>query len=178
MNITKVCCQGCGADLEVNEDIRFVTCNYCHCRLEIVHDKTVTHSKLLEKIEQKTDEMADDLKVIRLQNDLEKLDREWSMKAESFMVANKEGVKSVPTATGSVVGGVFAVVAGIIWMVAASSMGAPGVFPLFGLVFIAIAVVGMVRGAGKAGGYSTAKSVHDQERRKLLGEIEAAKRGS
>lgn len=177
MKITKVCCQGCGADLEVNEDIRFVTCNYCHSRLEIVHDKSVTHSRLLEKLEKKTGEMADDLKVIRLQNDLEKLDREWSMQSERLMVSNQHGAKSVPSAAGSMVGGVVAVVFGIIWMIGASSMGAPGIFPLFGLVFIGVAVVGMVRGAGKAQEYQSGKQMLDQKRQKLVRQIEEAKRG-
>ena len=37
-------------------------------------------------------------------------------------------------------GGLIAIVGGIIWTVAASSMGAPGVFVLFGIVFILAAV--------------------------------------
>lgn len=47
MKITKVCCQGCGADLEVDEEIRFVNCNYCGAKLEVVHDATTTHTRLL-----------------------------------------------------------------------------------------------------------------------------------
>ena len=58
MNVKKLCCQGCGSDLVVDEGIRFVTCNYCGARLEIVHDATTTHSRLLDKIEKRTGEMA------------------------------------------------------------------------------------------------------------------------
>ena len=36
MKTRRVCCQGCGANLEVDETIRFVTCNYCDARLEVV----------------------------------------------------------------------------------------------------------------------------------------------
>lgn len=50
MNVKKLCCQGCGSDLVVDEGIRFVTCNYCGARLEIVHDATTTHSRLPIKI--------------------------------------------------------------------------------------------------------------------------------
>lgn len=39
----------------------------------------------------------------------------------------------------SAAGGIFAVVFGIIWIIAAVSMGAPWFFPLFGIVFIATA---------------------------------------
>lgn len=42
------------------------------------------------------------------------------------------------------VGGIFAAIFGIIWMAAAVGMGAPPVFPLFGLVFIGMAVAGAV----------------------------------
>lgn len=38
------------------------------------------------------------------------------------------------------IGAVFAAVFGLIWIGVASSIGAPGIFPLFGLVFIGIAV--------------------------------------
>ena len=55
MKVTKACCQGCGADLQIDETIRFVTCNYCNARLEVVHDTTVTHTRQLDKIEKTTD---------------------------------------------------------------------------------------------------------------------------
>lgn len=176
MKITKVCCQGCGADLEVDESVRYVTCNYCDARLEIVHDKTVTHSRLLEKIERQTEVMADDLKVIRLQNDLDKLDREWSMKSQSLMVTDKNGSKSVPSSVGSIAGGIIAIVGGVIWMGFASSMGSPGIFPLFGLVIIGFGLVGMFHGAGKAQTYQKSKATMEREREKLLRQINEAKR--
>ncbi|MGE9270871.1 MAG: hypothetical protein ACQKBU_08715 [Verrucomicrobiales bacterium] len=177
MKMTKVCCQGCGADLDVAEDLRFVTCNYCNSRLEIVHDETVTHSKVLDRLEKQTGQMAGDLKVIRLQNDLERLDREWVANSERFMVSNKEGVKSVPSVAGGLVGGVVAIVFGVIWMGFASSMGAPSILPLFGLVFIGFALFSIVNSVTKAQGYSQARSAMEQQRRRLLSQIEQAKRG-
>ena len=42
------------------------------------------------------------------------------------------------------VGAVFAAIFGVIWMAAAAGMGAPPIFPLFGLVFIGMAVAGAV----------------------------------
>ena len=47
---------------------------------------------------------------------------------------------SMMNAVGSLIGIVF----GIIWTCAAASMGAPGFFPLFGLVFIGIGVVNAI----------------------------------
>jgi hypothetical protein len=178
MKITKVCCQGCGADLEVDEDIRFVNCNYCGARLEVVHDSTTTHTRLLEKLEKRSDEMAGDLKVIRLQNDLEKLDREWDREMEGFMVTGENGERSIPSTGGSIVGGVVAIVAGVIWMGFAGSIGAPGPFVMFGFVFIGFALFGMVRRSAKAGNYQSAHERMQGRRARLVAQIESAKRAS
>ena len=112
MKVTKVCCQGCGADLQIDESIRFVTCNYCNARLEVVHDATVTHTRQLDKIERTTDQLAGNMKVIELQNDLERLDREWDNQRNSLLVRGKNGHVSEPSSTGSMVGGVVMIVFG------------------------------------------------------------------
>lgn len=175
MNVKKLCCQGCGSDLVVDEGIRFVTCNYCGARLEIVHDATTTHSRLLDKIEKRTGEMAGDLKVIRLQNDLEQLDREWSSERSKFLTKDKNGNVSEPSAAGGLIGGVLAIGFGIFWMVMTSSMGAPGFFPLFGLVFIGVAFFGIFSSMSKAQGLQSGESDYQMKRRQLLSEIERAK---
>ena len=176
MKITKVCCQGCGADLQVDESIRFATCNYCHARLEIVHDPTVTHTRLLEDIGRTTERMAGNLRVIELQNDLERLDREWENRRESFMVTGKHGHRSLPSEAGSVIGGVIAIVAGIVWMSFAGGMNAPFPFPLFGLLFIGFAIFSIINGTSKAAGYRSAKNAFTSQRNALIRQIEEARR--
>jgi hypothetical protein len=84
-------------------------------------------------------------------NELARLDREWEMAREQFLIANRYGIKQVPTigmGIGTmVVGGVF----GTFWTIVAFAMtrSAPDigpfliikvVFPLFGLVFIGAAL--------------------------------------
>jgi DNA-directed RNA polymerase subunit RPC12/RpoP len=88
--VMKLCCQGCGADLQVTEEVRFVTCNYCQSKLEIVRDASVTHTRVLEKLERTTERIAGNLKVIELQNDLERLDREWERVRQSLMTRGKD----------------------------------------------------------------------------------------
>ena len=171
MKVTKVCCQGCGAALQIDESIRYVTCNYCYCRLEVVHDATVTHTKQLDKIERTTEQLANNLKVIELQNDLERLDREWDHQRESLLVRNKHGHVSEPSSAGSLVGGIIAVVFGIFWIGMASSHGAPAFFPLFGLVFIFIAIFTMVSGTAKAGAYKSQRSVYEIQRQRLVSQL-------
>lgn len=175
MKVTKVCCQGCGADLDISDGIRFVTCNHCGSKLEVVHDASVTHTRQLERIERTTRQMAGNLKVIELQNDLELLDREWSMQREQFLVRNKDGSTSEPGAAGAMVGGIVAIVVGVVWMVFAASIGAPGVFPLFGLVFIGFAVFSMVSASSKAQDFNSAHSDYQQRRLSLLAAISQEK---
>lgn len=177
MSVRKLCCQGCGADLEVDESIRFVSCNYCGARLEIIRDASTTHSKLLDRIERRTGEMAGDLRVIRLQNDLEQLDREWQSQRSKYLVTNKRGEVSEPSTAGAMVGGLVAAGFGIFWTISASSMGAPGVFPLFGLVFVAFAVFGMVSSVNKSGALKNGESEYQARRGRILAEIESAKSG-
>jgi hypothetical protein len=174
MKITKVCCQGCGADLQIDETIRFATCNYCHARLEIVHDSTVTHTRLLENIGRTTERMAGNLRVIELQNDLERLDREWENRRESFMVTSKNGHRSIPTEAGSMIGGGIAVIMGIVVLMVTCNIGGPA--PLFGLAFIGIAIFNVVNGTSKAAGYRDAESAFNERRNDLIRRIEESRR--
>jgi DNA-directed RNA polymerase subunit RPC12/RpoP len=42
MNVKKISCPGCGANLEVQEDSRLVICQYCGAKLSIEQDRTKT----------------------------------------------------------------------------------------------------------------------------------------
>jgi DNA-directed RNA polymerase subunit RPC12/RpoP len=172
MKITKVCCQGCGADLQIDEFIRYVTCNYCNARLEVVHDPTVTHTRQLDKIERTTARLADNLKVIELQNDLERLDREWDNQRQGYLVRGKNGHVSEPSSVGTIIAGVIAIVFGIFWIGFTRSMGAPGFFSLFGLVFIGAAVFGMVIGTSKAKTYQNGLHQYEFQRQRLVARLE------
>lgn len=176
MKITKVCCQGCGANLEVGDSIRFVTCNYCHTQLEVVHDATVTHTRLLDKIERTTERMAGNLKVIELQNDLERLDREWEGQRAGLMVRGKDGHVSEPSASGGIIAGAIAAVAGIIWTIFAASMGAPAIFPLFGIGFACFAIFGAFSTAGKAERFRKERDHYETARRTLVSRLDSERR--
>lgn len=176
IQITKVCCQGCGANLEVDESIRFVTCNYCHARLEVVHDTSTTHTKLLEALDQRTESMAQDIKVLKLENELERLDREWESVRQSMLVRGKNGSVSEPSAASSTFGGIMAIVMGVFWMVLTGSSPAPALFPMFGLVFIGVGIFGMISGNGKASEFHRLRSRYQARRGQLISQIEQEKR--
>ncbi len=176
MKVTKVCCQGCGADLQIDETIRFVTCNYCNARLEIVHDATVTHTRQLDKIERTTHQLANNLKVIELQNDLERLDREWTHDRNGFLSRDKNGNLSEPSAIGSIIIGMVVIIFGIFFIGTAMSHGAPSFQPMFGLAFIGMAVFGIIRGTTNAGNYRTRLNDYETQRHTLISRIERERR--
>lgn len=91
MNIIPVLCQRCGAPLEVADaSVRFVTCAHCSTPLEIVREATQTHSRIIEEIHAAATESAKTLKVIELQNDLERLDREWSKQRAELIRSHEQ----------------------------------------------------------------------------------------
>jgi hypothetical protein len=178
MQVRKVCCQSCGADLEVDETVRFVTCNFCGSKLEIVHDTTTTHSRLLDEIDEKTDRISEDLKVIRLQNEIERVDREWQVRREGMMTKNKDGSRSKPSVAGSIVGAFMVGVFAFIWMGATSSMaskGGPSGLPLVGVVLLVIAVFVGISGVSRAGRYEKAEREMQERRRELQEKLNGLK---
>ena len=167
METVALTCNNCGASLEVQESIRFVTCNYCKSRLEIKRSESACFTQVLEEVRDDVHDMAEDLETIRLQNELERIDREWDMEREGYMIHTKHGKVSPESGggAGAIIGGIIAIVFGIFWISMTSKMGAPGIFPLFGLVFIGIAVVSIASGASKSQTYSSAKQKYQARRR-------------
>jgi len=95
--------------------------------------------------------LSDQLSEVQYQNELARLDREWEMERQQYMVRDRYGARYVPTAGlgigAAVVGGLF----GIFWtvMAVAITSDAPDIgvfsavkviFPLFGVLFTAAAV--------------------------------------
>src|SRR5687767_5937367 len=123
-----VSCNHCGAPLQVPAGTRYVTCTYCGARLEVHRSGNAAYTEVLEALQQKTTQIAGDVEAIRVQNEIERLDREWMMEREGYMVRDKRGGTHVPTAASSVLVSVVMVAFAIFWMSGASSAGAGPVF--------------------------------------------------
>jgi hypothetical protein len=171
MKVTKVCCQGCGADLQIDESIRYVTCNYCHCRLEVVHDATVTHTRQLDKIERTTEQLAKKLKVIELQNDVEQLDRGWEKFRDAVLVRDKNGQICEPSGGESILVGILGIGCGIVWIIVCATNQSP-VVALVGLAIIGISILAMRNGSEKAETYRIQRYRYETARKSLLGRLE------
>ena len=163
-----VACNNCGASLEIGESTRFVTCTYCGSSLEVHRTGAAAYTEVLHAIHKNTERIAEDVEVIKQQNELEALDREWMIQRESLMTTNKNGSRSVPSATGSLIGGGVMAVFGIVWTAMASSHDAPGFFPLFGIVFVAVAIGMAIYGFHQAGVYQQAEQAYLRRREEIL----------
>ena len=163
-----VACNHCGAPLEVGPGTRFVTCAHCGSQLEVHRTGSSLYTEVLQSIDRRTSEMAEDLDTIKRQNEVERLDREWMMRREQYYSRNKDGSTSPPSAIGGVIGAIMAVVFGFIWIGFASSDRAPAPLIGFGVLFIVAGVVSALVAIGKAARYQDARRSYEQQRDQLL----------
>lgn len=116
-----------------------------------------------------------ELAELRAEKELERIDREWEAERQQFMVSDKHGHKSLPTAGGSLVVGVVGAVFGVIWtaMAIGITSGAPEfgpfaiakvAFPIIGVAITIGAIVMGVLGAQKAGEYEKAHAAYQARR--------------
>jgi hypothetical protein len=166
-----VSCNHCGAPLQVPVGTRYVTCTYCGARLEVHRSGNAAYTEVLEALQQKTTQIAGDVEAIRVQNEIERLDREWMMEREGYMVRDKHGGRHVPTAASSVVVSVVMVAFAIFWMSGAASLGAGSLFVGIGALFVVIAIASGVNGARKAWLYADGEQRYQARRRALADEL-------
>lgn len=170
METLSVRCNHCGAPLQVAENTRFVTCQFCQISLEVKRTDSSVFTEEVAKIAENTGRMAESLEVITVQNEIEKLDRETGIQ-QVASVHKKAGL------VGGVMGGAFGVFFAVVCFLMAcgfSSAGA-GVFTIvpagmgcFGLLMAVMSVVGGVN-------HEAARSKHQERREELERQLAALK---
>ena len=178
MSIERLSCNACGAPLEVPASANYVTCNHCHSQLTIRRQENITFTESLERLTEKTDQLADRVDDLTSVNEVAALDRKWELDRENFMITGKHGNRSLPT-TGSAIGGGIAIAAfGIFWTAmafgitsSAPSFGPFGIakiaFPLFGVIFVCAGIASSVSAYSKAENYRKAERRYRQKRNEL-----------
>lgn len=106
------------------------------------------------------------LRQIQQQNELERLDREWKLEREKYMICGRYG-SHIPNEGWNLVGALVIGGFGIAWTMGAASMDAPAIFPIFGIVFVVLGVGQCINGFFKAGEYDEAQRRYQQRRAKL-----------
>lgn len=93
MKTVSVCCDSCGAALDFPQGVKFVTCNYCKSKLKVKVTDSTAYTEVIEEVRA----MSEDVKIIKYQNELERLDREWESQKALFMISRKNGASYLPT---------------------------------------------------------------------------------
>ena len=179
MEMISVCCNHCGAPLKVGENARFVTCSFCNTQLEVKRSDSAVFTEEITRLADNTKQMAGSLEIIELQNEIERLDREWS--AGNPVSFNKHGQPTTPTSSG---GAVFGLMFSIFFALVAfsmagisSSFGAPGIFALVPVGMGIFALAAGIMGIGKANQYQSNKSIYEQQRAAMVARLNTMRRG-
>jgi DNA-directed RNA polymerase subunit RPC12/RpoP len=166
MGLISLSCHHCGASLSIPDDARYVTCRFCGSQLQVEHTESATYTRVLEKLDARTAEMARDLAVIKHQNALEQLDRDWQTEREGLMVRGKNGTMHEPSTGASilaiVIGGGF----GIFWTIVASQF-ASGFFAIFGVLFVVFIIAAGISNYRSAIRFSARRDEYERRRREL-----------
>ena len=174
MKLLALSCNHCGAPMEVPPKTKFVTCDYCQSRLAVHRSGGAAYTEVLEALDERTQQIAEDVEIIKLQNKLERLDREWMDNRAELMIRGKDGQLRVPDKAGSSVMVALVVAFGVVWTIVAGAMFAP--MAIFGLIFIAFAVWGGISGFQKAEDYQRRQRSYQTRRRQLLDELQQRSR--
>ena len=77
MKVISISCNHCGAPLDVPLKTRYLTCSFCESRLEVQQSGNAYFTSVLEAVSQ----IEEDVGTIKLQNELERIDREWQSRS-------------------------------------------------------------------------------------------------
>lgn len=163
---TALSCGKCGAPLTVPGEVRYLACTFCGARLEVRREGGAAFTAVLERL-------ADDVETVRLQNDLERLDREHDA---ALGLEDRPGgvgrLAATPRAAFAGVG-LFIVLFGCVWIGASIAIGAPFFFPLFGAAFVALALLALRRGMRLQQRAVTLHAAYEQRRAELVARLDA-----
>ena len=173
INTLSVRCQHCGAPLSLSEGIRFVTCNFCKSELEVVRDADTTHTKVFRELSNKTQNISDRLAVIEIQNEIDRLDREWDRWQEGHVNRRKDGTHDFPSPIDAVMTVVigFVVVAGI-----ASRVSDREHFQILGIAGSLVVIVVALLQHARYRRFDRAKMLFHSRRAELLHKLADARK--
>lgn len=178
MQAETVRCNSCGAALTVGPQARFVTCQYCHCQLEIKRNDSAIFTEEIARIAHNTDQMAESLEVIKLQNEIEMLDRAAATRSISEMSARYSGGKQGPGGVLGLAFGIFFAVVCFSMAVFAGKNGAPGLFTLVPVGMGIFALASAIIGFGKSKDLTQQNNDLQARREVLVQKLEALKNQS
>lgn len=164
-------CIHCGATLRIANDATHICCQYCNSELLVVHEGDRATTELVREMQA---DLGQKLDVLRIQNDIERLDREWTMESQDYTVSDKNGVRSLP----SVIGGIFIIVVGVVcgiyWISMANTNGVSGLVLAFGVLVVITIIASGYISIVKANAHESGETRYQSARRRLMNELARA----
>ncbi|MBI1902440.1 MAG: hypothetical protein HYS13_15165 [Planctomycetia bacterium] len=175
MRLESVCCNHCGAPLEVPADARFVTCRHCGSSLAIRRSESAVTTEVLQQMSEQMQEMSAEISRLRCQNELSELDRQWDRDKERYMIRQKDGSLREPSLAVATFIGVVGVLGGGAFAIIGLANFSP--IALFGLLFIGVGIVAALVQSAKARDYRHARERYAQRRAAILQRLDAGPGG-
>jgi hypothetical protein len=97
MQIDPIVCSQCGAPLPVPEGVGFVTCGHCHVALAVRRETDVIYTEVIEKLDRKTDHLAEEVAQLRYSQAIADIDRHWEREKEQYLHRGDNGKTSAPS---------------------------------------------------------------------------------
>ncbi|MDA3963659.1 MAG: hypothetical protein PF961_22965 [Planctomycetota bacterium] len=177
MELLSLSCNHCGAPLEAPKSANYLSCQHCGSRLKIMSSGGAAWTEVQEKIEaiaERQDDMAQDLEIIKLHNQIEALERDWDRYRDKSMIRSKHGREREPSVGGGMFSMIVGIVGGLVFFAMSGGAGAPMPFPLFGLAFVAFGVFSGLHSMKTGKAFERSKQRFQSQRRSLQGQIRRA----
>ena len=89
--IEKLCCNSCGGQLDVAEQVRFLTCHYCGLILAVDRSETITFTRVIEQLSEPAEvkDLAKARRSLMGSQEIDGSDRCW----DSEQVRNRIGTR-------------------------------------------------------------------------------------
>jgi hypothetical protein len=169
MKLVPVRCQNCGASLEIGEDTRFVTCQFCNSQLAVQHTGSAMFTELLGDVAKTTGRLSEEVEALRIKSAIDELDREWMIERERHLTVGEYGKIGEPNAIAPIIVGSLLVWGGIVGLVFSPS------FNWFAPFFIVMGLFLFIQGPRKARQFRNARSSYEAKRAVLQQQFPSSK---
>lgn len=175
METLSVRCNHCGAPLQVGEKARFITCQFCQTQLEVKHTSSAAFTEVIDQIAQKTAQMADNLKVIELQNEIDRLDREMEEQRERYYRSTRRGDRNQPSPVGAMVGAFIALPTSATATYWFATHNTPPVLPFVTSCIALLSLYTIVSRLSRSSRLKAFEAEHERKREALMEQIDEAR---
>jgi DNA-directed RNA polymerase subunit RPC12/RpoP len=165
--LESIACGNCGAPVRVPSGATYLTCRYCGSSLAVRHSESAAYTEVLERIDIRTDRMSADLAALRVQGEIERIDREWKELEAAFdrdTRALAASVQNAVEARTSLFPPMLGIAASIALLFVLPIYGFAEYTPLAPLLMVGFALIWLGQGLGKARRATRLERAYDRMR--------------